>query len=97
MNGMSKASMVLQESPQFKRAILFTLLNPLHCGAALAGKNKFFKVLIFLNVSIYLYELIYQITKQTISSFTNNIKNVYFFTTSRMLLLLLHILRSLPS
>lgn len=39
MNGMSKASMVLQETAKFRRTVMFTLLNPLHCGAALAGRS----------------------------------------------------------
>ncbi|KAJ8921050.1 hypothetical protein NQ315_015846 [Exocentrus adspersus] len=38
--GKSKASLVLLETDSFKRAVLFTLLNPLPSGAAFAGVKK---------------------------------------------------------
>lgn len=38
--GKSKSSFVLQKGSAFQRAILFTLLNPQPCGAALAGIKK---------------------------------------------------------
>lgn len=38
--GKSKSSFVLQETKMFKRAVLFTMLNPQKCGAALAGIAK---------------------------------------------------------
>lgn len=38
--GKSKASFVLHETGYFRRAVLFTMLNPQPCGAALAGMKK---------------------------------------------------------
>lgn len=38
--GKSKSSIVLFKNSEFQRAILFTLLNPQSCGAALAGIKK---------------------------------------------------------
>ncbi|KAJ8970905.1 hypothetical protein NQ317_009057 [Molorchus minor] len=39
-HGKSKSSFVMIKTDLFKRAVLFTLLNPQSCGAALAGIRK---------------------------------------------------------
>lgn len=38
--GKSKSSFALHETGYFRRAVLFTMLNPQPCGAALAGIKK---------------------------------------------------------